>query len=103
MGRSYYVYILTNNLKTVLYIGMTNNLQRRLEEHRSGIVDGFSKQYQTKILIHFEAAEDVYAAIGREKQLKGWSRKKKEELIERRNPYWRDLSEELFPDDQLSI
>lgn len=102
MDHSYYIYILTNTLKSVLYIGITNNLLRRLEEHRSGIVDGFSRQYQTKTLIYYETTSDVYAAISREKQLKGWSRKKKEELIRSLNPQWKDLSEELFP-DRLTI
>ncbi len=102
MARDYYVYILTNRLKTVLYIGVTNNLERRLQEHKIGMVDGFSKKYQTHELIYFEQTSDPLSAITREKQLKGWSRKKKEELINKTNKYWKDLSDDLFPDEDLS-
>lgn len=97
MNREYYVYILTNPLKTVLYIGITNDLERRLWEHKTGAVEGFSKKYQTKELVYFEQTNDVLSAIEREKQLKGWSRKKKDDLISKTNKYWNDLSENLFP------
>ena len=88
----YYVYMLTNNYNTVLYIGVTNNLERRLYEHKNELIDGFSKKYQTHKLVYFEQTSSVEAAICREKQLKGWTRKKKEMLINSINPQWKDLS-----------
>ena len=88
----YYVYILTNWDDSVLYIGVTENLPRRLYEHRSHLVDGFSSKYNTEKLVYFEETTDVYSAISREKQLKGWTRKKKNELISKMNPEWKDLS-----------
>lgn len=91
--RIYYVYILTNHLRTVLYIGVTNDLFRRLEEHRAGTVGGFSSRYRTTKLVYFEETSDVISAIEREKQLKGLLRWKKERLINQVNPYWNDLAE----------
>ena len=88
----YFVYILSNWNDAVLYIGVISNLPRRLYEYRSGLVDGFSKQYNTHKLVYFEHTNDVYSAISREKQLKKWSRSKKDVLISRLNPQWRDLS-----------
>ena len=88
----YYVYILSNWDDSVLYIGVTGNLERRLYEHRSHLVDGFSSKYNTNKLVYFENTNDVYSAISREKQLKGWTRKKKNALISSQNPYWTDLS-----------
>ncbi|MFH1620756.1 MAG: GIY-YIG nuclease family protein [Patescibacteria group bacterium] len=93
--RSYFIYILTNRQKSVLYIGVTNNLERRLYEHRMKVIPGFSEKYQTVKLVYYEATEDVASAVAREKQLKRWSRKKKEWLIETLNPRWNDLSEEF--------
>ena len=90
----YYVYILSNWNDSVLYIGVTSNLPRRLYEHRNGLVDGFTKKYNVHKLVYFEQTSDVYSAISREKQLKKWSRMKKNQLIERMNPTWADLSEE---------
>lgn len=87
----YYVYILTNQHNSVLYIGVTNNLQRRLYEHNEELVEGFSKTYQTHKLVYFEQTSSVEEAINREKQLKGWTRKKKEVLINSKNPNWDDL------------
>ena len=89
----YYVYILTNKNNTVLYIGVTNNLERRMYEHKNKLVDGFTKRYNISKLVFFESSSDVKSAIGREKQLKKWSRRKKEELINQMNPSWKDLSE----------
>ena len=89
----YYVYILTNDHGNVMYIGMTNDLERRLAEHRSGLFDGFTKRYHVHKLVYFERTSDVNHAIEREKQLKAWSRAKKNALVERANPEWRDLSE----------
>ncbi len=91
---SYFVYIITNYNKTTLYIGVTNNLIRRMYEHRNGLVRGFSKRYQLKYLVYFEETGDVMAAIQREKNLKKWKRAWKEELINEYNSEWNDLSRE---------
>ena len=88
----YYVYILTNKSNKVLYTGMTNNLERRMYEHKNKLVDGFSKRYNTNKLVYFDSMKSVASAIEREKQIKGWLRKKKDELIETINPNWEDLS-----------
>ena len=88
----YFVYILSNWNDSVLYIGVTGNLPRRLYEHRSHLVDGFSSKYNAEKLVYFEETSDVYSAIAREKQLKGWTRKKKNDLIMKVNPEWKDLS-----------
>ena len=88
----YYVYILSNWDDSVLYIGVTGNLLRRLYEHRNGLVAGFTKQYNVHKLVYYEHTNDVYSAISREKQLKKWRREKKNQLIEAMNPQWRDLS-----------
>ncbi|MBR0446060.1 MAG: GIY-YIG nuclease family protein [Oscillospiraceae bacterium] len=88
----YYVYILSNWCDSVLYIGVTNNLLRRLYEHRNHLVEGFAEKYQTNKLVYFEATGDVRVALEREKQLKGWNRAKKNALISINNPQWKDLS-----------
>ncbi len=93
MDRMYYVYILSNWCDSVLYIGVTSNLPRRLYEHRNHLVDGFSSKYNTHKLVYFESTNDVYSAISREKQLKRWRRSKKNELITKANPQWQDLSQ----------
>lgn len=90
----YFVYMLTNWDDSVLYIGVTSNLPRRLYEHRNHLADGFTKKYNIHKLVYFEQTNDVYSAISREKQLKRWSRSKKNALISRMNPQWKDLSEE---------
>jgi putative endonuclease len=79
-----------------LYIGVTGHLLRRVQQHRVGEFKGFSKKYQMKRLVYAEATSDVHAAIRREKQLKGWLRSKKLELIESQNPEWRDLGDQLL-------
>jgi putative endonuclease len=89
--KNYFVYIMTNKSKT-LYTGVTNNLQRRVIEHREGLLPGFTKKYRIKKLVYFEIIADVKAAIAREKQIKGWLRRKKLALIETINPSWSDLS-----------
>ena len=94
-----YIYILTNKTKNVLYTGVSNNLCRRMREHRSDSIEGFTKQYHVHRLVYYEAHEDSYTAISREKQLKAGSRKRKVELIESINPEWRDLFQELCGDD----
>ena len=88
----YFVYILSNWDDSVLYIGVTANLPRRLYEHKHGLVDGFTKKYNVHKLVYYEHTNDVYSAISREKQLKKWSRSKKSILISRMNPQWKDLS-----------
>ena len=92
----YYVYILSNWDDSVLYIGVTSNLLRRLYEHKNGLAEGFTKKYNVHKLVYFEYTSDVYSAISREKQLKKWSRKKKNELIERMNPEWVDLTKDWY-------
>ena len=89
----YCVYILSNWDDSVIYIGVTGNLPRRLYEHRNGLAEGFTKKYNVHKLVYYENTSDVYIAISREKQLKGWSCKKKNELITKVNPEWKDLSE----------
>ena len=83
-----YVYILTNDRRTVLYIGVTNDLERRLVEHKSGFVNSFSKKYNVYNLVYYEKFTNIDEAISREKQLKNWNRAKKNRLIERENPNW---------------
>ena len=91
--KHYYVYIMTNSSKT-LYTVVTNNLQRRVYEHKQHLIAGFTNTYHITRLMYFEETCDVYAALAREKQIKGWVRAKKMALIESLNPEWRDLSEE---------
>ena len=88
----YFVYILSNWSDSVVYVGVTSNLPKRLYEHRNGLADGFTKKYNVHKLVYFEQTNDVYAAISREKQLKKWNRSKKNLLIAQQNPTWRDLS-----------
>jgi len=82
LENNYFVYILSNKTNTVLYVGMTNNIIRRLNEHRNKLVCGFTEKYSVNKLVYFELTNDVNVAIEREKQLKRWSRKKKDELID---------------------
>jgi len=89
----YYVYIMTNNSKT-LYTGVTNNLNRRVYEHKNKLIQGFTAKYNITKLVYFEICTDINQAIAREKQIKGWLRKKKVYLIESVNPEWNDLSQE---------
>lgn len=91
MGNQYYVYIMASKKHGTLYIGVTNNLVRRVYEHREGLMDGFTKKYNVKCLVYYEVCEDVKAAISREKAMKKWYRHWKIQLIERMNPEWQDL------------
>ncbi len=93
MGKEhrYFVYILASEIGGTLYIGVTNNLVRRVYEHQSDLVDGFTKQYGVHRLVHFEIYSDVRLAIQREKRLKKWNRAWKVRLIEENNPNWSDL------------
>ena len=92
MSTTYYVYILTNRHNTVLYVGVTNNLERRLFEHKNRLVKGFTSRYNIDKLVYYETCEDAGKAIVREKELKGWLRKRKEELIEKENPGWEEIT-----------
>ena len=92
---NYYVYILASKRNGTLYIGVTNNLIRRVWEHRNDVVDGFTKKYGVHRLVYYEQTDSVEAAIQREKRLKKWNRAWKIELIEGVNPDWHDLYEEL--------
>jgi putative endonuclease len=91
----YYIYIVTNKHDSVLYIGVTSNLEGRIYEHRERLTEGFTKRYQATKLIYYEDYPDPVSAIAREKQLKGWRREKKVALIEKRNPRWVDLFDEI--------
>ncbi|MBI4397563.1 MAG: GIY-YIG nuclease family protein [Candidatus Omnitrophica bacterium] len=99
--KHYYVYILTNHSRT-LYIGVTNNLERRMYEHKLKLMKSFTEKYQINQLVYFEETESVQDAIAREKQIKGWLRRKKIQLIESVNPEWDDLSESWFDSVILS-
>jgi putative endonuclease len=92
-NKYYFIYLVTNYYKSVLYLGVTNNLKRRLEEHSDLKIGGFSNRYRCKYLVHYEKFEDINLAIRREKEIKKWSRKKKNDLIERANPDWKFLNE----------
>ena len=87
--------MMTNWNGKVLYTGITNNLERRVYEHKNKIIKGFTAKYNVNKLVYFDYTEDVSSAISREKQIKGWSRLKKNELIENTNSKWKDLSEEF--------
>ena len=91
----YFVYILASERNGTLYVGVTNDLVRRVHEHREGLVPGFTKRYAVKLLVYFEMHRDIYEAILREKRIKHWRRKWKLDLIESKNPQWRDLWIEL--------
>ena len=87
----YYVYIITGYSNKVMYIGMTNDLKRRITEHKNQQIDGFTKKYHVKKLVYFEEYTNPNEAIRREKELKGWRREKKNNLVETMNPEWKDL------------
>ena len=92
---NYYVYILASRRNGTLYIGVTNDLIRRVYEHKNGLIRGFTKRYNVHNLVYYEQTNDINSAINREKQLKKWYRKWKIELIERNNPDWNDLYDEI--------
>lgn len=91
----YFVYLLTNWNNKVMYVGMTNDLIRRLCEHKNKTVKGFTERYNVHKLVYFEETTDVNAAITREKEIKKWRREKKNALVLQANPEWRDLADEL--------
>ena len=88
----YYVYMMTNWNNKVLYTGITSDLERRVYEHKNKLVAGFTQKYNVTKLVYYAETTDVMAAIEREKQIKGWTRQKKNELVETMNPEWEDLS-----------
>ena len=94
----YYIYILANKTRTTIYTGVTNNLIRRVWEHKNNIIrDSFTAKYQVHDLVYYEVAENAYEAITREKQIKSWKRSRKNELVESKNPLWEDLYESILP------
>jgi putative endonuclease len=96
VGRAYCVYVMTNAHHTVIYSGMTNHLARRVYEHKNGLGGVFTKKYNVVKLVYYEVTDNVYAALAREKQIKGGSRKKKIDLINSMNPEWKDLFDEII-------
>jgi putative endonuclease len=102
MSRTYWVYTLASRSRN-LYTGVTNDLERRMIEHRQGLVPGFTARYRIFRLVHFERFADIRDAIAREKEIKGWRREKKIWLIERRNPTWRDFAEDFAPPKSSSL
>jgi putative endonuclease len=103
--KSYWVYIVSSSTGT-LYIGMTNSIERRVWQHKNSKIEGFASKYKCNRLVYFESFDDAKKAIDREKQLKGWSRRKKIALIESVNPRWQDLAEKwgakmLFPGESI--
>ena len=95
----YFVYFMTNFDLTVLYIGVTNSLERRVWEHKNGFDDGFTRQYHCDRLVYFEEYSEIRHAIAREKQLKGWTRAKKNALVNRMNAEWNDLAADWYVED----
>jgi putative endonuclease len=95
MGKTYYVYIMTNKSRT-LYTGVTNDIMRRVDEHKRKLIPGFTSKYNIRFLVYYESTPSIHVAIHREKQIKGWLRAKKIALINSMNPTWEDLSEEWF-------
>ncbi len=95
MEKKYFIYILTNKNNTVLYTGVTNNLHRRLYEHRQKLLPGFTKKYNAAKLVYYEMFDNIENAIFREKQIKGGSREKKMTLVNHMNPEWNDLFDAL--------
>ncbi len=87
----YYVYILASNNNNVIYVGVTNNIVRRMYEHKNDVNDGFAKRYHVHKLVYLEETNEIYSALEREKQIKSWSRKRKNALIESLNPSWEEI------------
>jgi putative endonuclease len=98
VDKTYYVYMTTNRSRVVLYTGVTNSLERRLWFHGNTSKQSFTKRYKIDRLVYYESYEDVRDAISREKEIKGWRREKKNDLIRTLNPKWEDLGKQLFED-----
>ena len=96
MDKYSYVYILASQRNGTLYIGVTSDLVKRVYEHKNDLIKGFTKRYKVHTLVYFESLDDIENAIAREKQLKAWQRKWKLELIEKKNPTWKDLYSEII-------
>jgi putative endonuclease len=94
--KAFYIYMMTNQSRVVLYTGITNSLMRRVWQHQSGEIEGFAKSYKVNRLVYYECFDDPRDAIAREKEIKGWRREKKNALVETKNPKWADLSPMLF-------
>ncbi|MEJ8752234.1 GIY-YIG nuclease family protein [Lagierella sp. ICN-221743] len=94
--KNYYIYIMANKTNTTIYIGVTGNLIKRVWEHKNKLIKGFTTRYNVEKLVYYEETTDVNSAIAREKQLKGWTRKKKNQLIESMNPNWDDLYDDIL-------
>jgi putative endonuclease len=93
--RTYYVYLVTNWNNKVIYVGITNDLERRIYEHKEKFVKGFTEKYNVNKLVYYEQTPDINAALNREKEIKKWRREKKNRLVVNTNPLWRDLSEDF--------
>ncbi len=100
--RSYYVYIMSNGKRT-LYVGVSNDLERRVYQHKRKLIAGFTKRYNITWLVYYEETSDIVAAIEREKQIKGWRRSKKVALIESANPRWKDLAMDWYGDSGRGV
>ena len=96
MTKTFYLYMMTNRSRVVLYTGITNSLVRRVWEHQNGDIEGFTKKYKVNRLVYYENFDDPRHAISREKEIKGWRRDRKNALVETLNPKWTDLSPMLF-------
>ena len=94
--KQYYIYILASKKNGTLYVGVTNNLIRRVYEHKNNLIDGFTKKYSVHLLVYYEVCSDIYESIQREKKLKHWKREWKINLIEKANPEWNDLYDQLL-------
>lgn len=91
MNKNFYVYLICNWNNKVLFVGVTNDLLRRIYEHKNKLIDGFTKKYNVSKLVYFESTTDVNSAISREKEIKGWRRSKKNQLVETSNPSWKEI------------
>ena len=96
MDKTYYVYIMASKRNGTLYTGVTNNLERRVYEHKNNIIEGFTKKYKVHSLVYYEETNDINDALEYEKRIKGWLRNKKVALIEETNPNWDDLAKNWF-------
>jgi len=99
--KAFYIYMMTNRSRVVLYTGITNSLVRRVWQHQNGEIEGFTKTYKVNRLVYYERFNDPRGAIAREKEIKGWKREKKNALVEHMNPTWADLSPMLFQNTRL--
>ncbi|HYK24546.1 MAG TPA: GIY-YIG nuclease family protein [Candidatus Acidoferrum sp.] len=99
--KAFYVYMMTNRSRVVLYTGITNSLMRRVSQHQNSEIEGFTKTYKVNRLVYYERYDDPRDAIAREKEIKGWRRSRKNALVETMNPNWADLSPALFQNTRV--